>query len=171
MFVKKYNPYGLKRGSGMPIKYSSCPEEKEMLDKEYEQFIKAPENVKHSDELLLRKMIDDYEKKCKISGEGFKRSGEGLKRSGEGLTRSGGSIKRSGEGILRSGDGVLRSGDGLTVTGGIYTGSTVGTSYVGSGYKKGGCKKGGCNECMLEKKPPKGIGSDLKEEMLKLYSK
>lgn len=157
MLGKKYNPYGLKRGSGMHVKYSSCPEEKEMLDKEYEQFIKAPENVKHSDELLLRKMIDDYEKKCKISGEG-------LKRSGEGLTRSGGSIKRSGEGILRS-------GDGLTVTGGIYTGSTVGTSYVGSGYKKGGCKKGGCNECMLEKKPPKGIGSDLKEEMLKLYSK
>ena len=161
MLSKKYNPYGLKKGSGMPVKYSSCSEEKEMIDKEYDKFISAPENVKHSDELLLRKMIDDYEKRCgsSISGKGLLRSGSGLKRSGEG-------VKRSGEGLKRSGEGLKRSGEGLVVSGGLYTGSTVGTTYVGSGYKKGGC-----NECMLEKKPPKGIGSNLKEEMLKLYSK
>ena len=149
MLSKKYNPYGLKRGSGMSVKYSLPSEEKEMIDTEYEKFIKAPQNVKHSDELILRKMIDDYEKK-----------------SGKGIMRSGSGTIRSGDGLKRSGEGLKRSGEGLTVTGGMYTGSTVGTSYVGSGYKKGGC-----NECMLEKKPPKGIGSDLKSEMLKLYSK
>lgn len=168
MYNKKYNPYGLKRGSGVSVRYSLPSKEKELIDAEYEKFIKSPETVPHSDELLLRKMIDDYEMR---TGKGLMRSGEGLKRSGEGFKRSGEGLKRSGEGLSRSGDGIKRSGEGLTVTGGMFTGSTVGTSYVGSGYKKGGCKKGGCNECMLEKTKPKGIGSDLKEEMLKLYSK
>lgn len=159
MLGKKYNPYGIKTGSGKTVKYSSCSEEKEMIDKEYDKFISAPENVKHSDEMLLRKMIDDFEKKCGTVGKGIKRSGAGTLRAGSGTIRS-------GDGLKRSGEGIKRSGEGLTVTGGMYTGSTVGTTYVGTGYKKGGC-----NECMLEKKPPKGIGSDLKDEMLKLYSK
>lgn len=138
MISKKYNPYGLKKGSGMPVRFSDCSEEKKLIDKEYEKFIISPEFVKHSDEMELRMMIDDYEKRCKKIGQGLKRAGEGVKRAGE----------------------------GLTVTGGLYTGSTVGTTYVGSGYKKGGC-----HECYSEKKPQKGIGSDLREEMLKRFSK
>lgn len=154
MFKKqKKNPYGLKIGAGVPDVYQSCsPEAKEKLDKEYAEFLKNPAAVKRIDEAKMRKKIDDYEKKCVVAPP--QPTTTSAATEGQGL-------KMAGEGLKRSGDGTVRAGTGLVQAGGCHS----------SVCKESKMPRTDVKDMRGHREKPKGVGHDLKQEMIKKYAK
>ena len=94
---------------------------------------------------LLKMKADVVLKKIK-EGNGTKRAGEGLKRAGSGTKRAGDGLKRAGSGTRRAGEGLKRAGSGTKRAG-------EGLVRAGGEYKQ------------------KGLGEELREEMLETYCK